>query len=128
MNDFGHSCSVMRIVPVSLTILLILVSSPIAVPHFCKLRSSVIEIPITIILIVVLARLVAINKSNGFRWLITAISPFVALLVTSVYQGYLHSNSFPETWLDKSAIEWKAKVQGEKNQARIRAERDVSNP
>ena len=101
---------VIRFIAVALLVLVAAAVSPCVLPHFCHLKSSIIEVPLTLILIVLLPLIAFRQKLRLGFWLILFAMPVISFVVTDIYQGWLHSRAFPDWLLDSSAIRAKQKA------------------
>ena len=97
----------MRFVRCAIAAVLGLLLSPASITHNCGLRSSILEIPIIIISVLVLPLFVLRQKDGRKSWLLLLLTPIVSLAITLGYFSLLHSSLFPDTLLDQSARNWK---------------------
>jgi hypothetical protein len=101
----------MRFIHCAIALVLGLLLSPATLTHNCGLSSSILEIPIIIISVLVLPFFVLRQKDRRRSWLLVLLMPVVALAITLGYFSFLHSSFFPDSLLHQSARNWKTHYQ-----------------
>lgn len=79
--------------------------------HCCWLKSSILELPLLVVVAGGLPFLARIPKSRGNSWATGIVASIVAGVLLLSYTVYLHSNSFPKHLLDKTSLDRSRNVQ-----------------
>jgi hypothetical protein len=99
-----------KLVAPFLAVILTAVASPVLVWHGCGLSSWPLEWSLALLL--TLGAFAAAHRCEK-KWLkisVVIAAPLLSLGATSAYHNWLHSESFPDSLLDRSGKEWRERT------------------
>jgi len=101
----------MRLARSLLAAVLALIVTPIFMSHGCGLSSWPIEWAVGLCITIGAFVLTFSIQKKWLAWTTAIVAPVAAFLITNAYFTWLHSDAFPDRFLDRSGHVWKDRHQ-----------------